>query len=92
MHNRLRDERHKLGLSQRKVAVLVGCNGASISLWERNLRRPYGRNAARLEGIFGLPVAQLLEARSAAAPEVKSDGADDVTGPAKSQVGVCHEL
>jgi transcriptional regulator with XRE-family HTH domain len=82
MPTRLNCERRRRGWSQQHVANLVGLHTPStVSRWERRSRRPYRRHAVRLEAVFGMPLAALLEDESGTAP--KGDAAT-LERPAKN--------
>ena len=59
--NNLWTYRKKNGLSQRKVAFLLGHKGSSqLSHYERGAKLPSLKNALRLEIIYHVPVAFLF--------------------------------
>jgi len=61
LENYLRTFRKRTGLSQREVALLLGCsNGAKVSRYERFARRPTLATALVCEKLFGVPVAEIF--------------------------------
>lgn len=62
MYSRLREERKKRGLSQRRLARILCVDHSSVSHWETNLNQPRPAKADALAGIFGIPADELLSA------------------------------
>ncbi len=61
-HTRLREERHKRGLSQRRLARILHVDHSSVSHYESGFSRPRPATAAALADIFGVPADELLSA------------------------------
>lgn len=61
--NYLRTHRRRIGLTQKEVAFLLGCNNhGMISLYERAKRTPSLTTIFAYESIFSIPSKQLLPA------------------------------
>jgi len=61
LQNYLRISRKRAGLSQREVAILVGCSdGSEVSRHERFTRRPTLATAFLYEKLFDVPVSELF--------------------------------
>jgi len=51
--DRLRAGRRALGLSQERLAAIVGVNESTMARWERGSRQPGGEFLTRLEDLLG---------------------------------------
>ena len=60
---RIKEQRKKCGLSQEKVAELVGVSRQAVTKWESNQSAPSTENLFKLAEIFGTTVDLLLEAK-----------------------------
>jgi transcriptional regulator with XRE-family HTH domain len=59
--NYLKTYRKRAGLSQDEVAFLLGCrNGAKVSRYERQARRPSMETVFAYRTMFGVPVRELF--------------------------------
>src|SRR5450631_3682774 len=58
---RLRQERHRLHLSQEALAEALGISSKSISRWEQNQAIPQGHSRLQLCHFFGLRLEELFE-------------------------------
>ena len=56
----LRKARERVGLSQVKVAKIIGVTGGAVSQWESGLTHPKVRDLAKLAAIYGVSVDELL--------------------------------
>ncbi|MFC1987013.1 helix-turn-helix domain-containing protein [Chloroflexota bacterium] len=45
---KLQDARHRLGLSQAQLAVILGVSYATISRWENDNRNPWPRHSQQI--------------------------------------------
>lgn len=59
--DRIKEHRQKVGMSQEKVAELVGVSRQAVTKWESNLTAPSTENLFKLAEIFGTKVDMLLE-------------------------------
>lgn len=59
--NRIKEQRKKCGLSQEKVAELVGVSRQAVTKWEVGQSAPSTKNLFRLAEIFGTTVDILLD-------------------------------
>jgi transcriptional regulator with XRE-family HTH domain len=57
--SRLRQERIRRGLTQKHLALALGCSSNAVSRWEWDNREPRRAVRARLEKLFGLTWAAL---------------------------------
>jgi transcriptional regulator with XRE-family HTH domain len=63
---KLRRERLSRGFrTEKMLADALGLAAGTIHFWERNICRPYPRNAVRLEAMFQMPISDLLSLDSA---------------------------
>ena len=58
---RIKEQRKKSGLSQERVAELVGVSRQSVTKWESGQSAPSTENLFKLAEIFGTPVDMLLD-------------------------------
>ena len=58
---RIKTCRQKVGMSQEKVAELVGVSRQAVTKWEANQSAPNTENLFKLAEIFGTTVDMLLE-------------------------------
>lgn len=64
LENYLHTYRKRSGMTQREVALLLGCeNGAQVSRYEKRHRVPPLQTALAYEAIFGIPVSELFAGR-----------------------------
>jgi len=59
--NRIKENRQKTGMSQEKLAELVGVSRQAVTKWESGQSAPGTENLFRLAEIFGVKVDDLLE-------------------------------
>lgn len=57
--SRLRQERIERGLTQKHLALALGCSPNAVSRWEWDNREPRRAVRTRLEKLFGLTWAEL---------------------------------
>ncbi len=62
MYSRLREERKKRRMSQRRLARILHVDQSSVSHWETRFSEPRPAKAAALADIFGVPADELLSA------------------------------
>ncbi len=60
LHERIKEQRKQSGLSQEKVAELVGVSRQAVTKWETGESRPSTENLFKLAEIFGTTVDLLL--------------------------------
>jgi DNA-binding transcriptional regulator YiaG len=63
---KIRALRRKLGLSQQKMAKLLGVSAAAVQTWEQNRSRPRGKNREALEAVARMSKAEAQAAVGAA--------------------------
>lgn len=56
-------KRKKAGLSQSKLAEMVGVTGKAVSKWETGSAKPTTEMLRKLSALFNIPVEKLLDAR-----------------------------
>lgn len=61
---RIKECRQKVGMSQEKVAELVGVSRQAVTKWESNQSAPNTENLFKLAEIFGISVDILLESEN----------------------------
>ena len=71
---RIKTCRQKVGMSQEKVAELVGVSRQAVTKWEANQSAPNTENLFKLAEIFGTTVDMLLEAEK----ETKQSPAEQI--------------
>jgi transcriptional regulator with XRE-family HTH domain len=60
VNNHVREVREKVGLKQRELAEMTHLPQSLISDLERGTRKVWGRAAARLSEVLGVPVDELF--------------------------------
>lgn len=75
MANFWKQQRERLGISQRRLASLLGVSNNTVSVWEKGDAIPELFRAPKLSEVFGLSVATIerqivLAHRDLAAPSV----------------------
>lgn len=61
----IKDLRIKKGLSQQKLAEMMGTTQAAVGLWETGLRTPRAEKLPKLAEILGCNIADLFEKKEA---------------------------
>lgn len=59
--NTIKELRNRQGLSQQKLAELLGVNQTAVSQWERGITTPSSHMLLRLSHIFNIPPNRLLD-------------------------------
>lgn len=61
MHNNIRSERVRIGLTTNEVAEHVGVSNSAVFKWESQEIEPSGRNIVKLARLFGCSPDYLLD-------------------------------
>lgn len=69
---KIRERRNELGLSQRKLASMVGVTSPTISMWENDTNNPKTENFLNLASALNYSIEELLS-------DVSIEGMDDET-------------
>ena len=62
--HRIADVRKESGMTQRELAGKMGVTDKAVSKWERDLACPDVNSMARLAGIFGVSVDELMQVKA----------------------------
>ena len=84
---RIKEQRKKSGLSQERVAELVGVSRQSVTKWESGQSAPSTENLFKLAEIFGTTVDMLLDI-----PKESNVKADDQTQELSAQIRYLYRL
>jgi len=71
--NRIKAQRNKLGLSQEKIAEMVGTSRQAVTKWESDKSVPCMENLITLADIFGISLGELSGGKSNDEPAVIAD-------------------
>lgn len=90
MTNYWKRQREKLGLSQRRLASLLGVSNNTVSTWEKGDAIPELSRAPRLAKVFGVGVARIereivSQHRKEAANDNRPPGSGAAGDPDKGQ-------
>ena len=59
-HNRIKELRHVIGITQGELSINTGIQQANISRWEKGLNRPNIMDCWRLADYFGVTIDYLI--------------------------------
>lgn len=64
----LRKYRKDNKLSQDEAGQRIGVTGATVSRWENGVRAPDYEDLKKIEAVFGIPIAEIVNAPKASEP------------------------
>lgn len=85
----IKTRRKELGLSQGKLAALVGCEGSTVSQWERRGSLPRGALLPKVASVLECTVADLLFGDAEGVEEAKPAKAETLDSRMWKLLGKC---